>query len=61
MCEFEVILDGKTVHKDVIYAKADGKNVIVKDVLGSTKTFENCQIAEIDVGAERLILSSKLG
>ena len=61
MCEFEVILDGKTVYKDVIYAKADGKNVIVKDVLGATKTFENCQIAEIDVSSERLILASKLG
>lgn len=61
MCEFEVILDGKTVHKDVIYAKADGKNVIVKDVLGSTKTFENCRIAEIDVGSERLILTSEIG
>jgi len=61
MCEFEVILDGKTVYKDVIYAKADGKNVVVKDVLGATKTFENCQIAEIDVSSERLILASKLG
>jgi len=61
MCEFEVILDGETVYKDVIYAKADGKNVVVKDVLGATKTFENCQIAEIDVSSERLILASKLG
>lgn len=59
MCEFEVILDGKTVYKDVIYVKADGKNVVVKNVLGATKTFENCQIAEIDVSSERLILASK--
>ncbi|RLI20614.1 hypothetical protein DRO54_05855 [Candidatus Bathyarchaeota archaeon] len=59
MCEFEVVLDGKIVHKEVVYAKSDGKNVVVKDVLGSTKTFENCQIAEVDVGSERLILTSK--
>ncbi len=58
MCEFEVVLDGKTVYKDVIYAKSDGKDVVVKDVLGSTKTFENCYIAEIDVSLERLILAS---
>ena len=58
MCEFEVVLNGKTVYKDVIYAKADGKSVVVKDVLGSAKTFENCYIAEIDVGSERLTLAS---
>lgn len=58
MCEFEVILDGKTVYKDVVYAKSDGKNVVVKDVLGSTKTFENCYIAEIDVSSEKLKLTS---
>jgi len=60
MCEFKVVLDGKTVYKDVIYARADGKNVIVRDVLGTTKTFENCQIAEINVSSETLTLTSKL-
>jgi len=58
MCEFEVVLNGETVYKDVIYAKAEGKNVIVKDVLGAVKKFENCYIAEIDVGSERLTLAS---
>lgn len=58
MCEFEVVFDGKTVYKDVVYAKVEGKNVIVRDVLGSTKKFENCYIAEIDVGSERLTLAS---
>jgi len=59
MCEFKVILDGKTVHKDVVYAKAEGKNVIVRDVLGVAKTFENCTIAEVNVSSETLVLSSK--
>ena len=58
MCEFEVVLNGETVYKDVIYAKAEGKNVIVKDVLGAVKKFENCYIAEIDVNSERLTLAS---
>ena len=58
MCEFEVVLNGETVYKDVIYAKAEGKNVIVKDVLGAVKKFENCYIEEIDVSSERLTLAS---
>ena len=44
MCEFEVVLNGETVYKDVIYAKTEGKNVIVKDILGAVKKFENCYI-----------------
>jgi len=58
MCEFEVVLNGETVYKDVIYAKVEGKNVIVKNVLGAVKKFENCYIAEIDVSSERLTLAS---
>lgn len=58
MCEFEVSLKQKTVFKDAIYAKAEGNRVIVKDVLGTSKTFENCKIIEVDVGSERLILAS---
>jgi predicted RNA-binding protein len=57
MCEFEVSLRGKVVFKDAIYAKAEENKVIVKDILGTTKTFENCKITEVDVGSERLTLS----
>jgi len=58
MCEFNVILDEKTVFKDVIYAKTESNNIIVKDVLGKSKIFRNCKIAEIDVNSTRLVLSS---
>jgi len=58
MCEFNVILNGKTVFKDVIYAKTESNNVIVKDVLGETKQFKNCRIIEIDVNSTRLVLTS---
>jgi len=58
MCEFKVLLKGKTVFKDAIYAKADNNKVTIKDVIGSSKTFENCKITEIDVSSERLVLSS---
>jgi len=56
MCEFNVLLDGKTVFKDVVYAKMKNNNVIVKDVLGESKEFKDCKIVEIDVNSTRLVL-----
>jgi len=58
MCEFKVLLKGKTVFEDAIYAKADNGKVTVRDVIGNSKTFENCKIAEVNVNSERLVLSS---
>ena len=58
MCEFKVILNGKTVFKDVVYPKMDGNKIIVKDVLGKAKEFDNCKIMEVDVNSTRLVLSS---
>jgi predicted RNA-binding protein len=58
MCEFNVIFKQKTAFKDVIYAKTEGKNVIVRNVLGETKEFKDCRILEIDVNATRLVLSN---
>jgi predicted RNA-binding protein len=58
MCEFTIILDGKTVFKDAVYAKMENNNVIVKDVLGQSKEFGRCRIIEIDVSSTRLVLSS---
>jgi len=57
MCEFIVHKEGKAVFKDVVYAKAEGSKVTVRDVLGTSKVFENCRITEIDVRSERLTLS----
>jgi len=58
MCEFSVLLQDKMVFKDAVYAKADENKVVVKDVLGDSKIFENCRIVEVDVNSERLVLSS---
>jgi predicted RNA-binding protein len=58
MCEFTIILNGKTAFKDAVYAKMESNNVIVKDVLGKSKEFKNCKITEVDVNSTRLILSS---
>ena len=58
MCEFNVILNGKTQFKDVVYAKVEGKDIIVRDVLGETKEFKNCTIIEVDVNSTRLVLAA---
>jgi len=57
MCEFKVYKKSEVVFKDAVYAKADQKNVTVKDVLGVSKVFEDCTIAEVDVSSERLLLA----
>jgi len=58
MCEFNVILNGKTVFQDVIYAKAENNSVVVKNVLGESKEFKNCKILEVDVNSTRLLLQT---
>lgn len=57
MCEFKVILNGKEVFKDAVYAKMESNNVVVKDVLGESREFKNCKIIEIDVNSTSLVLS----
>jgi predicted RNA-binding protein len=58
MCEFKVILNGKTMFKDVVYAKTEGATVTVKNVLGEGKEFKNCKISEVDVNSTRLVLTA---
>jgi len=56
MCEFKVLKKDEVVFKDAVYAKADSNKVTVRDVLGVSKVFEDCTIAEVDVSSERLLL-----
>ena len=58
MCEFNVILNGKTVYQEVVYAKVAGSNVTVKNVLGESKVFKNCKISEINESSTQIILTS---
>jgi predicted RNA-binding protein len=39
MCEFKVVLDGKTVFKDAVYAKIESNKVILRDALGESREF----------------------
>jgi predicted RNA-binding protein len=56
MCEFTVVLDGKEVFKDVVYAKTERGKVILRDVLGESLQIGNCRIIEVDVNSTRLVL-----
>ena len=58
MCEFNVILNGKTVFKDVVHAKTENNNVVVKTILGEAKEIKNCRIIEVDVNSTRLVLTA---
>lgn len=57
MCEFDVLLDEKTIFEHAIYAKVFENKLLLRDVLGSSLELENCSIVEVDVKNERLILS----
>ena len=53
-----MILKGKVVFKDVIYAKDEGGKVIVKNILGESREYEDCRIQEVDVNITHLVLST---
>jgi predicted RNA-binding protein len=57
MCEFKVQKNDEIVFRDAVYAKTEGNIVVVKDILGVSKVFESCRIAEVDVNKELLVLT----
>lgn len=58
MCEFNVILNDKSILKDVIYAKAENGKVTLRNVLGEAKEIQNCSITEVDVNNAKMTLTS---
>jgi predicted RNA-binding protein len=57
MCEFTVILAGKEVFKEVVYAKMEREKVTLRNVLGESMQLSKCKIVEVDVNSTRLVLS----
>jgi len=53
-----VILNGKVIFKDVVYAKEEGGRVTVKNILGESMEYKNCKVEEVDVNNTRLVLSA---
>jgi predicted RNA-binding protein len=58
MCEFKVILNGREVWNDVVYARVENGKVMLRNVAGELKEFRNCKIVEVDVNTTRLVLAS---
>ncbi|HDQ06087.1 MAG TPA: CooT family nickel-binding protein [Candidatus Bathyarchaeota archaeon] len=57
MCELKVIVEEDVAFENVIYAKATGNTVVVRDVLGKSREFKNHQITEVNISKEQLVLS----
>ena len=58
MCEFKVYLNGEKVLEDVVFAVADGKDIVVRDIVGTSKRLNNAHITEVNVLTTKLILST---
>jgi len=59
LCEFKVFLDGNQVAEDIIYAKQEEGKVIIRDIIGTPKTFEDVEINEVNVFSTRLVLRKR--
>ncbi len=57
MCEFTVYLNGEKVLEDVVFAISDGIDVIVRDIVGTSRRLNNARITEVNVLTTKLILS----
>ena len=58
MCEFKVFLNGERIFEDVIYLKAEGNRVILRNILGYSKLVKDSRIVEVDVSSEKVVLES---
>src|SRR3990170_3268454 len=52
MCEFKVFRKDMIVFKDAVYAKTDGKNVTVRDVLGISEVFAHTGFTVLAIDAD---------
>ena len=56
MCEFKVFIGKEKVFDDAVFCSVNKGTLVVKDILGQSKQFSNCHIAELNVTSETLIL-----
>jgi predicted RNA-binding protein len=57
MCELKVVINKNVVFENAIYAVTAGNNVVVQDIMGTSKEFKNYAIKEVNITKEQLILS----
>jgi predicted RNA-binding protein len=58
MCEFKVFLDGKKIFEEAVYVKSKGNSIVLRNILGEQKVFDECLIQEVNVASEELNLTS---
>lgn len=58
MCELKVVLNGKVVFKDVVYAKDLNGRVLLRSVLGEEVEVGEVAIYEVDIVNETLKLKA---
>jgi len=61
VCEFKVLLGGRVVAEDVVYAREEGEAVVLRSIIGQEVRVENCRIVEVDSVRERLVLAREAG
>ncbi len=58
MCELTAFLHKDIVCRNVVYAKTEEQELVLKNALGAEKRVKHCRIAEVDMISKRLVLSS---
>ena len=58
MCELKVVIDEAVVFENAVYAATVANSVVVKDIMGNSKTFKNHTITEVNITTEQVILFS---
>jgi predicted RNA-binding protein len=56
MCEFTVFLNDEKIFDDAVIAEAVNGKVVLRNILGEQKDIANCEINEVNVLAEKLVL-----
>ncbi len=56
MCEFKVYLNCEKVMEDVVFAQSNQEGVVLRDIVGSSKSIAGARIVEVNVLATKLVL-----
>ncbi len=58
MCELTAFLHKDIIYRNVVYAKREEQELVLRTALGADKRLKHCKIVEVDLISKRLVLSS---
>ncbi len=58
MCELTAFLHKDIIYRNVVYAKREEQELVLRNALGAEKRIKHCGIVEVDMISKRLVLSS---